>query len=109
MDDPKTIGWLIERLKHQDPDQKINLVINGIEHPLTNAYFHPEQFLLVAKPPANCIEVISDKVQHVDINDLIIKNGRPRIIESIKKYREMSQCGLYEAKVYVEKVLDANK
>lgn len=106
MEDQKTIGWLLERLKHQDPDQKINLVINGIEHPLTNAYFHPEQFLLVAKPPADCIEVVSEKVQHAHIDDRIRAAGHTNKIRSIKEYREMTHCGLLEAKIYVEKVLN---
>jgi hypothetical protein len=105
MDEPKDIEWLIERLKHQDPKQKINLVINGIEHPLTNAYFHPDQFLLVSKP-VGCIEIISDKVQHANIDDRIRAAGPANKIRSIKEYREISGCGLYEAKVYVEKVLE---
>lgn len=105
MDEQKTIGWLMERLKHQDPAQKINLVINGIEHPLTNAYFHPEQFLLVSKPSTGYIEIISDKVQHANMDDRIRAGGQTQKIRSIKEYREMTGCGLYEAKVYVEKVL----
>ena len=99
--DHKTIGWLLERLKNQDPEQKITLIINGIEHPLTDAYFSSEDYLLVAKPPENCIEV----VRPFNMDAEILANGREKLIYSVKKYRELSMCGLRDAKLYVEKIL----
>lgn len=107
MDDQKTVGWVLDRLKHQDPDQKVTLIINGIEHPLTNAYFHPDSFLLVAKPETGYIEVISEKVKHVNMDDRIRALGVAGKIVAIKEYREKTGLGLWEAKIYVEKILDS--
>mgnify|MGYP001562624084 CR=1 FL=1 len=118
MDNQKTIGWLRERIKNHDSECGISLVINGIEHPLTDAHFHlnPEQLLLVAKPPAGCIEVISEKIQNAfkgaslsGIDAFILNNGPAKKIESIKEHRRLTNSGLLEAKIYVEKVLGQHK
>jgi ribosomal protein L7/L12 len=98
-----TVHDVKEKLKNLSDDQPVTLIINGIEHPLTKILFHTESVLMVSESTEH-IAVINPKT--VNMDDRIKELGWQKKIFAIKEYRELTGCGLLEAKLYVEKILD---
>jgi ribosomal protein L7/L12 len=98
-----TVHDVKEKLKNLDDNHPVTLIINGIEHPLVKILFHTESVLMVSESNEH-ISVVNPKT--VNMDDRIKELGHNHKIKAIKEYREATHCGLLEAKLYVEKILD---
>ena len=107
----KKLGFVKEKIKNLDDDLDAVLVINGIEHPLTDIVFDPDGLRFVAQPPVGSIEVYGVTKQAIaplhwqGLDQLIRDNGVTRMIHSVKTAREMTGWGLAEAHRYCKKIL----